>query len=198
MDFLIFFGLIISILGAIYYPRFTRFTGVFLMVVSGSIVYLYFIIYDGSPMWGFEMFGVLAWSALAVIIFLVGLFLLILRPICQWIDVKYAPENLPMIMSEPYKRGQSEARTALAHGTLGWKLCGPSLWHDALFKEILKEEYQVELFIIADDNIPDELDREAKGYNEVMAKAMISRFGEDIISLAEKKAKQRFHEQNNK
>jgi len=98
----------------------------------------------------------------------------------------------------PYETGKSEAQTSLSQGKLCWKLCGQPAAHDALFKQILKQEYKVDLLIVAGCNVPEELDQNVKGYNEVMAKAIVNHFGKDIVPLAEEKAKQQFQEQNKK
>lgn len=62
-----------------------------------------------------------------------------------------------------------------------WKRCGQPAAHDARFKQVLKQEYKVDLLIVAGCDVPPELDQNVKGYNEVMAKALIHRFGRDII-----------------
>jgi hypothetical protein len=194
MGILIILGLMVFILGMIKYPRMIKWIGLCLMVAGvGGIGYLVFRFLAGPGQGTLEMFGMLVSGAFAFVIFLVGLFIWVPTSIIQSLMANPSSEN-----GAAYKRGQSEARTALAQDKLGWKLCGPPLWHDTVFKKILREEYQVELFIIADDNVQIGLDQEIKGYNEVMAKAMLARFGQDIVSLAEKKAKQQFHDRSDR
>ena len=97
----------------------------------------------------------------------------------------------------PYEMGKQEANTDLRQGKLCWKLCGQPGAHDNLFKEVLKEEYNVDLLIVAGCRVPDELGQEVNGYNEIMKAEMLKRFEKDIVRLAEEKAKQQFEDRRN-
>lgn len=98
----------------------------------------------------------------------------------------------------PYHIGKEEAKTALSQGKLCWKLYGQPAGHDNLFKEILKKEYKVDLFVVAGCHAPDELRENVKGYNEIMKSEILKRFKKDIIKIAEDKAKLQFENQRKK
>jgi len=103
------------------------------------------------------------------------------------------PDGSPL---SPYKVGQSEANAALSQGKLCWKLCGQPMAHDGLFRQVLKDDYKIDLLIVAGCNVTDELEQHVKGYNEIMTKAIVSHFKKDVIPLAESMAKKQFEEQN--
>lgn len=98
----------------------------------------------------------------------------------------------------PYELGQSEARASLGQGKLCWKMYGQPMAHNNLFKKVLREDYNVELLIVAGCDVTEELEQNVKGYNEVMANAIVERFKKDVIPLAEAKAKQLFEDQRKK
>ncbi len=116
---------------------------------------------------------------------------------------KAIPQSASLSVSDasdqtPYETGRQEANTDLEQGKLCWKLCGQPAAYDNLFKQVLKEEYQVDLLVVAGCGVPDELGQNVKGYNEIMKAEMLKRFHEDIIRLAEEKAKQQFEDQREK
>jgi hypothetical protein len=98
----------------------------------------------------------------------------------------------------PYETGKQEANAALSQGKLCWKLCGQPAAHDSLFKQILKDDYKIDLLIVAGCNVPDELRQNVKGYNDIMKAELLKRFQINAVSLAEQKAKQLSEEQRKK
>ena len=94
----------------------------------------------------------------------------------------------------PYEIGKQEAEVTIKQNKLGWKHFGEPQAHDALFKQILKDEYQIDLLIVAGCRVTEELLQNVKGYNEVMKIDILKHFGKDVLPLAEAKAKQQYED----
>ena len=95
----------------------------------------------------------------------------------------------------PYEMGKSEAQASLSQNKLGWKQYGQPMAHDNLFKQVLKEDYNIDLLIVAGCRVTEDLIQNVKGYNEIMKAEIMKRLQKDVISLAEAKAKQQFEDQ---
>ena len=67
--------------------------------------------------------------------------------------------------------------------------------HDSLYKQVLKDDYGIDLLIVAGCTVSDELVENANGYNEIMMQEIKKRFGKDVIREAEEKARQQFEQQ---
>jgi hypothetical protein len=109
-----------------------------------------------------------------------------------------SPSASSTTSQSPYEIGKREANTVIAQGKLCWKLCGQPAAHDNLFKQVLKEEYKVGLLVVAGCNVPNELQQNVKGYNEIMKAEILKRFKKNVIPLAEERAKQQFEDQRKK
>lgn len=109
-----------------------------------------------------------------------------------------SPGNPKATGQSAAEAGRQQALAALKEGNLCWKQCGQPMAHDNLFKKVLKDDYNIDLLIVAGCIVPDELAQNVKAYNEVMAKAMVERFKKDVVPLAEAKAKQMFEDQRKK
>jgi len=102
------------------------------------------------------------------------------------------------LAQSPYEAGKSEAQASASQNKLCWKQYGQPMAHDNLYKHILKEDYKIDLLIVAGCRVTDELTQNVKGYNEVMKTEILKRFGKDVLPLAEDKVKQQFEDQRKK
>ena len=110
------------------------------------------------------------------------------------VTVETLQDGEVMRLQKAYKDGEREARATRKNGRLDWRLARAPAPHDELFRRILKEKYDIVLLSGLEGEISPEMRQSANGYNDVMARAILDRFDEDVIALAEEEAKRQLAE----
>lgn len=104
---------------------------------------------------------------------------------------KHVPEVFKERTEGAYQEGVRQAQRELEQGKLGYRIYGMPCDIIAEFMciEILKKDYGINLYRVAACMVTQELLATTRGYNETMHKAIMERFGKDVLEIAWEKAR---------
>ena len=96
----------------------------------------------------------------------------------------------PVTLTAAYRQGRTEANIDLAAGRLRYRTYGLAAdWGGPnLYAELLRNDYNVELVVVAGCVAPEDLINRTRGYNDAALPVIEARYGKGILERVHKQA----------
>jgi hypothetical protein len=96
----------------------------------------------------------------------------------------------PVTWTAAYRQGRSEAKADLASGHMRYRTYGePIVWRGPdLYAQHLRNDYNVELVIVAGCEVSEDLVNRTRGYDETAVPEIEARYGKGILDRVYKQA----------